>query len=85
MTLHLPTILPGGIMLDRHDTGAQQLQAHAEGLGLHGIQVFRARVIGAEQTYLVMQWPRPMFKHPAVDVVTAHLDSMAQAQRERCI
>ncbi len=78
--MHLPTILPGGIVLDPHDTHAQQLQAHAQRLGLDTLHVMRARLVGHTPTYLVMQWPRPVFQHPSVDVVAAHLDSMAQAQ-----
>lgn len=65
-----PIILPGGIVLDAHDAQAQQLQAHAEQLGLDRIQVFRARIMGAEQTYLVMQWSRPVFHRPALVAVT---------------
>ncbi len=42
-------ILSGGIVLDPHDTGAQQVQAHAERLGLDRIHVFRARVMGEKQ------------------------------------
>lgn len=78
-----PIILPGGIVLDPHDAGAQQVQAHAEGLGLRGIQVFQARVMGAEQTYFVVEWLGPVFQHAALDAVTAHLNSMIQAYARR--
>ena len=76
-----PIILPAGIVLDLHDAGAQQLQAHAKHLGLAHIQVFRARRIGKEPTYLVVERPRPVFHHESLDVVIAHLDAMAQEQR----
>ncbi len=82
--MHLPTILPGGIVLDPHDRHAQQLQAHAQRLGLDPLHVMRARLVGQPDTYLVMQWPRPVFQHPSAAVVAAHLDSMAQAQLEKC-
>lgn len=39
-------ILPGGIILDPHEAGAQQLQAHAERLGLDDVQIFWATVVG---------------------------------------
>jgi len=32
--------------------------------------------MGAEQTYLVMQWPHPVFQHPSADVVIAHLATL---------
>ncbi len=41
-----PTMLPSGIVLDPHDAGAQQLQAHAERLELDDIHVVRARIMG---------------------------------------
>ncbi len=78
-------MLPGGIVLDPHDAHAQQLQEHAQRLGLHDLHIMRARLAGHALTYLVMQWPHPVFQHPSAAVVAAHLDSMAQAQRECCI
>jgi hypothetical protein len=44
------------------------------------VQVFRARLVGKEQTYLVMQWPHPVFEHATPDVVRTHLDCMAHEQ-----
>ncbi len=73
-----PSLLLGGIVLDPHDAGTQQLQAHAERLGLARVQVFRARLVGKEQTYLVVEWPRPLFQNPSVRVIEDYLDSMAQ-------
>ena len=69
-----PIMLSDGIILDRNDAGAQQLQAHAERLGLAHVQVFRARLVGKEQTYLVVEWPRPVFQHSSADVIMAHLE-----------
>jgi len=71
----VPTILPGGIILDPHDPGAQQLQAHAEWLGLDDVQIMRATIVGAGRTYLVLDKLRPVFKHPLVDDVRAYLDT----------
>lgn len=82
MTLYLPTILPGGIVLDPQDAHAQQLQAHAQRLGLDTLHVMRARLVGHAHTYLVMQWPHPVFQHPSAAVVAAHLDSMAKIQEQ---
>jgi hypothetical protein len=45
------------------------------------VQVFRARLVGKEQTYLVMQWPHPVFEHATPDVVAQHLESMAHGQQ----
>lgn len=36
----------------------------------------------AEQTYLVMQWPHPVFQHPSADVVIAHLDTLVPVQQK---
>jgi hypothetical protein len=57
------------------------LQAHAERLGLDRVQVFHARLVGKEQTYLVMQWPHPVFEHVTLNVVARHLDRMAHGQQ----
>ncbi len=65
-----PTILSGGSVRDRNDAGAQQVQAHAQRLGLDRVQMFPARLIGKEPTYLVMQWPRPVFQQLSADAVT---------------
>jgi hypothetical protein len=56
------------------------LQAHAERLGLDRVPVFRAWLVGKEQTYLVMQWPHPVFEHATPNVVARHLDRMAHGQ-----
>lgn len=75
-----PIILPGGIVLNPHDAGAQQLQAHAEQLGLDDVQIFRAMVVGQLQTYLVLDRLRPVFEDATPDVVRTHLDRMAHEQ-----
>ena len=80
MMLQLPTMLAGGIVLDPNDAHAQQLQAHAQRLGLDDLHIMRARLVGHAPTYLVMQWPRPVFQHPSTAVVAAYLDTMAEAQ-----
>jgi len=50
-----PIILPGGVVLNPHEAGTQQVQAHAKHLGRGHVQVFRARRIGKEPTYLVVE------------------------------
>ncbi len=75
-----PIILPGGLVLDLHDPGAQHVQAHAKRLGLDDVQVVRATVVGQRRTYLVLDRLRPLFEHAAPDVVMTHLEEMAQAQ-----
>ncbi len=62
-------MLAGRIVLNPHDAGVQQVQAHAEHLGLDQVQVFRARRVGKGQTYLVVDWSRPVFglaPHPGI-------------------
>ena len=76
-----PIILPGGIVLDPHDAGAQQLQTHAEHLRLEDIHVVRATVVGQRCTYLVLDRLRPVFEDATPDVVLTHLDRMAQQQQ----
>jgi len=79
---HMPlTILPGGIVLDPHDVGAQQLQAHAERLGLGNIHIVRATIVGHRHTYLVLDRLRPVFEDAAPNVVAQHLDRMAHGQQ----
>ncbi len=72
-------MLSDGIILDRNDAGARQLQAHAERLGLDRVQVFRARRVGKGQTYLVVEWLDPVFQHAVLNAVTAHRNRMIQA------
>ncbi len=70
----------GGIVLDPHDAGAQQVQAHADHVELDDIHVVRATVVGQRHTYLVLDRLRPVFEDAAPDVVRIHLDRMAQEQ-----
>lgn len=80
-----PIILPGGIVLDPHNAGAQQLQAHAERLGLDDVQGVRATVVGEGRTYLVLDKLRPVFKHPLVDDVRAYLDTQPILEHDATI
>ncbi len=72
-------MLAGRIVLNPHDAGVQQVQAHAEHLGLDQVQVFRARRVGKGQTYLVVEWLDPVFQHAVLNAVTAHRNRMIQA------
>jgi hypothetical protein len=77
----MPTIiLPGSIVLDPSHDGARQLQVYAQQLCLDRVQVFWVRLAGGEQTFLVVEWPRPVFKDVSFDRVKAYLDTMASDQ-----
>ncbi len=71
-----PIMLLGGVSLNAEHAGAQQLQAYAEHLGLSRVQVFWATLAGGKQTYLVVEWPHPVFENSNSHCVQAYLDTL---------